>query len=211
MITKTEYTELERAYDFFNKRLFGGTLSPVLITLQRNPKARGYFSPDRFSHRRDKKHAHELALNPDVFEGRDDEDILSTLVHEMVHVWQQEHGTPPRRSYHDKQWAAKMKEVGLQPTTTGEPGGREVGQRVTHYIIPQGRFQIAARELLKTGYSLKWQSQVQTKESKAKAASKTKFTCPVCAQNAWAKPDARLICGTCYEEDDEIQEMQAAA
>jgi hypothetical protein len=28
------------------------------------------------------------------------------------------------------------------------------------------------------------------------------FTCPDCAQNAWAKPDALLICGACYEDGD---------
>jgi hypothetical protein len=33
-----------------------------------------------------------------------------------------------------------------------------------------------------------------------KAASKTKYTCPVCEMNAWAKPDAHLICGDCNEE-----------
>jgi hypothetical protein len=35
---------------------------------------------------------------------------------------------------------------------------------------------------------------------KKKAASKTKYTCPLCDLNAWAKPDARLICGDCSEE-----------
>ena len=34
---------------------------------------------------------------------------------------------------------------------------------------------------------------------KAKAASKTKYTCPACAANAWAKPETRLICGDCAE------------
>jgi hypothetical protein len=46
------------------------------------------------------------------------------------------HGIPPRRSYHDRQWAATMKEIGLRPSTTGEPGGKETGQSVTHYILP---------------------------------------------------------------------------
>jgi len=41
-----------------------------------------------------------------------------------------------------------------------------------------------------------------TSEAKAKKASKTKFTCPECGQNAWAKPDAALICGDCYDEDE---------
>jgi predicted SprT family Zn-dependent metalloprotease len=75
-------------------------------------------------------------MNPDSFTERTDEAIMSTLAHEMAHVWQQSHRTPPRRSYHDRQWAAKMKEIGLQPSTTGERGGKETGQSVTHYILP---------------------------------------------------------------------------
>ncbi len=58
----------------------------------------------------------------------------------MAHVWQQTYRKPPTKCYHDRQWALKMtmKEIGLQPTTTGEPGGKETGQSVTHYIMPQG-------------------------------------------------------------------------
>jgi hypothetical protein len=37
--------------------------------------------------------------------------------------------------------------------------------------------------------------------AKAKQANKTKYTCPECGQNAWAKPNALLICGACYEEN----------
>jgi len=34
---------------------------------------------------------------------------------------------------------------------------------------------------------------------KKKTASKTKYTCPGCGLNAWAKPEAPLVCGTCQE------------
>ena len=121
---------------------------------------------------------HELAMNPDSFTGRTDEEILSTLAHEMAHVWQQTHGTAPRRSYHDRQWAAKMKEIGLQPTDTGEPGGKETGQSVTHYIVPGGPYAAAYAKLKATGFQLHWQSAPAGHEAKAKKASKTKFTCP---------------------------------
>ena len=40
-----------------------------------------------------------------------------------------------------------------------------------------------------------------------KAASKTKYTCPTCGANAWAKPDTQLICGACYEQEEEITLM----
>jgi hypothetical protein len=92
VITLKEYQGFQRAYDFFNRELFGGSLPQVLVTLQRHANTRGYFSPERFSGRLTEAAVHELALNPDNFTGRTDEMILSTLVHEMCHVWQQTYG-----------------------------------------------------------------------------------------------------------------------
>ena len=86
-ITPVEYSGLQMAYDHFNVILFDGSLVDVFITYQRHAHSRGYFSPDRFSGRDDVSGRHELALNPDGFVGRTDEQICSTLVHEMVHVW----------------------------------------------------------------------------------------------------------------------------
>ena len=95
--------------------------------------------------------AHELALNPDVFTDRTDEEILSTLAHEMAHVWQQECGIPPRRCYHDKEFASKMKAIGLHPSDTGEPGGKETGQSMTHYIVAGGKYAAGLREAEEPG------------------------------------------------------------
>jgi SprT-like family len=100
--TQTEYQGFQRAYDFFNRELFSGSLPQVLVTLQRHARTYGYFSPERFSGRIAKTTVHELALNPDGFAGRTDAMILSTLVHEMCHVWQQTHGKAPRKGYHDR-------------------------------------------------------------------------------------------------------------
>jgi hypothetical protein len=201
-ITVTEYQAFQSAYDFFNWELFGGNLPQVLVTLQRHAKTYGYFSPQRFNGRIDKTAVHELALNPDGFAGRTDAMILSTLVHEMCHVWQQTHGKAPRKGYHDQQWAAKMKEVGLQPSSTGEEGGKETGQSVSHYIVPAGRYATAYAKLAAQGFQLHWQSAPPSGDGRAKKSSKTKFTCPECGQNAWAKPDALLLCGECFDEEE---------
>jgi len=208
-ITPAQYRAFQEAYDFFNADLFAGSLPHVLVTLQRHAKALGYFSPDRFTARTEKAAAHELAMNPDSFTGRSDEEILSTLAHEMAHVWQQSHGTPPRRCYHDQQWAAKMKEIGLRPSDTGQVGGKETGQSVSHYIIPGGAYAKAYAKLQARGLQLHWQSAPAGRQAKAKKASKTKFTCPDCGQNAWAKPDALLGCYACYEETEELVLMLA--
>jgi hypothetical protein len=200
VITLKEYQGFQRAYDFFNRELFTRSLPQVLVTLQRHANTRGYFSPERFNGRIERQTVHELALNPDNFTGRTDAMILSTLVHEMAHVWQQTYGEPSRRGYHNRQWADKMRGIGLQPTSTGEPGGMETGQSMTHYILPEGRYAKAYAKLAAAGFQLYWQSIPAV--GSAKKSSKTKFTCPDCGQNAWAKPGALLICGECYDEGE---------
>ena len=195
-ITRTEYSGFQSAFDFFNAELFDGSLPSLLITLQRRANSRGYFSPKRFAGRKALEEiVHELALNPEVFEARSDEEICSTLVHEMAHEWQEVFGKPSRGRYHNREWANKMEALGLMPSHDGEPGGRRTGQAVTHYIIKGGPFQKAYQKLAATGFELHWNSPRRSKERTA--SSKTKFTCPECAQNAWAKPDAALICGIC--------------
>jgi predicted SprT family Zn-dependent metalloprotease len=211
-ITEREYSTMQRAYEYFNAELFEDSLPHVLITYQRHAKAEGYFSFERFTARGEGGKAHELAMNPDVFSVREDRAILDTLVHEMAHVWQFEHGKPSRSGYHNKEWAKKMREIGLQPSDTGKIGGKETGQRMSDYIIPGGRFDVAFQKLAKSGFKLSWQSHpAGRKERKAKAASKTKYTCPDCDRNAWAKPGSLLICGECFAEDPEPTLMVAAS
>jgi len=198
-ITPVEYSGLQMAYDHFNEVLFGGTLVDVFITYQRHAHSRGHFSADRFSGRTAAFERHELALNPDYFIGRSDEEITSTLVHEMAHVWQQQHGKPPSRGYHDKQWAAKMKEVGLQPSNTGAVGGKETGQQMSHYVVPDGRFANAFAALAMTEWKLNLESAHRPGPDGGRK-SKTKFTCSNCGQNAWGKPDLAVTCTPCRME-----------
>ena len=56
--------------------------------------------------------------------------------------------------YHNKEWAAKMREIGLMPTDTGQPGGKDTGQKVTHFIEPGGRFEQACTAYLATGAAI---------------------------------------------------------
>ena len=90
-----------------------------------------------------------------------------------------------------------MKQIGLAPSSTGEPGGKETGQRVSHYIVPDGPYAQAYAQLEATGFLLHWQSKPDSGAARGKKASKTKYTCPVCGLNAWAKPAAALVCGDC--------------
>lgn len=199
--TPKTYNSLQHAYDFFNKALFAGELPPCLVTLQRQAKAYGYFAGERFGSLDGREKHDEIAMNPAHFAERSTEEILSTLAHEMAHLWQHHFGKPSRAGYHNKEWASKMLAIGLVPSDTGAEGGKQVGQKISHYILPCGLFEKAYLDLEKAGfdpfYLDLWGDEAQRKTRKAKAASKTKFTCPECQMNAWAKASAKLICGEC--------------
>jgi len=87
--------------------------------------------------------------------------------------------------------------VGLHPSHNGNRGGNIVGQRMTYYIIPDGPFAKACARLLATTPLALYADRAEDPAAKKKRASKTKYTCPDCEQNAWAKPGAKLVCGEC--------------
>jgi hypothetical protein len=203
--TALTYEGLNGAYDYFNVALFDNCLPRCLITLQRKSGSHGYWAGERFGTRDGAEKHDEIALNPATFKDRTVEDILSTLVHEQVHLWQAHFGKLPRRAYHDKQWAEKMIEIGLQPTDTGLPGGKITGQKMTHRIIEGGPFAQACTALLQKGWTLPYidlwgGNGEQAKVAAKKRASKTKFVCSCCGAAAWGKPTLKIVCGECDEE-----------
>jgi hypothetical protein len=216
--TKEAYNELQAAYDWFNAQLFNGDLPPCLITLQRKTeRVRGYFSPRRFD-KASGEHTDELAMNPMHFRRRSVQETLSTLVHEMVHVWQHHRGKSGRGGYHNKEWGAKMKAVGLYPSNTGQPGGKETGDQMTHYIIEGGVFQATLATLLKKGFQITWAEWMPEpksisapgvdgncdddieKPSPSDKSNRVKYVCGQCSAKAWGKPKLLLVCGKCRVE-----------
>jgi len=149
------YDELQQAFDFFKSELFGGELPDCLLTLVREKNTYGYCSYRRFG-RRSGEQVDELAMNPAYFASRTVRDTLSTLVHEMVHVWQRQYGKPGRGRYHNVEWGDKMETLGLMPSNTGQPGGKRTGDQMTHYIIKGGAFDLACSELLTAEFTLSW-------------------------------------------------------
>lgn len=140
--------------------------------------------------------AHEIALNPDTFEDRTDAEILSTLAHEMAHLWQAVFGKPSRNGYHNAEWAARMKAIGLVPYNVNQPD-KETGQKCSHTIKPGGAFEHVAGALLASGFRLTWEgwSGPVMEGTTTPNRNKTPYTCPGCGARIWGKPGLNLICG----------------
>lgn len=66
------------------------------------------------------------------------------------------------------------------------------------YVEPGGAFEAVFAELVESGFVIPWISKDTTPPPKeSKPSSKTKFTCPGCASNAWGKPELRIYCSDC--------------
>jgi hypothetical protein len=90
-----------------------------------------------------------------------------------------------------------MKAIGLQPSSTGMVGGKETGQRMLDYVLPDGPFSTTFAALAASGWRLNLQSTPRPGAQGNPSTSKTKFSCPGCGQNAWGKPDLAIACIPC--------------
>ncbi|MBF0379850.1 MAG: SprT-like domain-containing protein [Magnetococcales bacterium] len=192
----------QAAFDYFNKKLFEGKLPPVILNFSRSgAKTAAFFAPGRWENGNQKKNERkevldEISLNPKWL-GRTEEEVFSSLVHEMVHHWQFAFKTPPRKAYHNKEWAEKMLEVGLRPDNGR---GGMTGTKVGHHIETDGAFQKAFAKLPQS-YRLPWrvfiEGFVEPPKQPRKSGKRTKYTCPGCGLNIWGKEDLAVICKDC--------------
>lgn len=211
--------ELQYAFGYFNDALWGGRVPQPILTYTRKANCRGYFAPDRFQSV-DGLVVSEVALNAAYLAVRTDRESMGTLVHEGAHAWR--HYLGPLNSkggrgsggYHDTVWAKEMLRIGLIPSSTGAPGGKPTGYRVSHYIEEGGLFDRTCAALLETDFRISWSDRIVRPNAvdgegssggatveidKTAKRDRIKFTCSEkqCGLNAWAKPSALLICGSC--------------
>jgi len=218
--TLEQMTAYQQAFDYFNQELFGNHLPQVILNFSRSGSHTiAFYAPKRWQQeetRVDQQALDEISLNPKYL-GMSMEEIMSSLVHEMVHLWQFAFGNPSRRSYHNKEWAMKMKEVGLQPY---DGTGKETGQNVSHKIIEDGLFQ-KVFQTMPESHSLPWRVFIEgdgerggkkatgegkqlgkepTSQPKSKSGKRLKYSCPSCETNIWGKEGLRIGCIDCEEE-----------
>ena len=200
--TRVHYAMLSGAFTAINDELFSGRLPFALITnARKNSRTAGYFRAETWvkpsdEARKDTKD--EIAINGEHFAEVGPKGVLAMMCHEMTHQWQHHYGTTPRAGYHDRQWSDRMLRLGLQTTTTGKPGGKTTGQRMSQMIIPGAAFEALANRL--TGPPLHWTYEYakdpdpQKPTPPRKAVSKLRYTCPTCGTNIWGKPGLIVMC-----------------
>lgn len=210
-------------FDFLNDTLFNGDLQRPMLCLTRNHQIiGGYFSPERWEDSEGNK-LHELSINANHMANKDTIYLINVLAHEMVHLWQHQEGTPGREGYHNKEYATKAREIGLQ--TIDSKTGKDVGDSITTEILHDSPLALCIADIPddalfpwyaltlnlgdgggggegeggdeKDGEGEQGAPQPQPQGHQPRRGKRSRYTCPLCSLNCWAKPGARFICGVC--------------
>lgn len=113
MLSK-ETLKLETAYDIFNDRYFDGALPKVIITIQSSRGAYGHCTTYK-AWASGNEMRYELNLGAEYL-NRPIENVLATLMHEMVHIYCMENGLKDTRNmgrYHNKIFKTEAEKRGL--------------------------------------------------------------------------------------------------
>lgn len=187
------HDDLQRIISHLNYRLFNDELPECLLSLRAGLRTAVCLSPQSLA-QRNVHSSPALLFKPSEFKPQPTLEWLATLTKSLVDLWQYYFGRPGRRGYHNREWANKMKSIGLQSSHSGKEGGRETGETMRFYRISGGLFERSAREIQKDGLTLRWQGSLHNEPS-AKNGKRIKYQCPICMSNAWAKADFHLVCG----------------
>jgi hypothetical protein len=102
------------AHDAYNRQFFGGVLRAVPIRVSRRMRRKlGHYSPATDGL------PPEIAISRQHIRRESWEDVLHTLLHEMVHQWQDEQGFPLA---HDQRFREMAKAVGADPRAVRKEG-----------------------------------------------------------------------------------------
>lgn len=126
--------ELERFFKYFNKKLYRGSLPVPIITIQSAGRRRylGWFCADIWRHR--KNEVPEINITAEEL-NRKPEEILETLLHEMVHLdnWKHDIVDCSTNQYHNKNFKRGCEEIKLVCEKHSNPG---IGWGYT-YLSPE--------------------------------------------------------------------------
>ena len=198
---KPVISELESLFSTFNKALFEGKLEQPVITVSPDNTRGAYGWCTGWKAWQDGTKEggfYEINLCAEYL-NRPFEETCSTLIHEMVHLWNLQEGvqdTSRSGTYHNKNFKIAAEAHGLIVEKSAKYGFS------TTTLAPAILTFIQAME--KTGFSLVRPRPLGLKGAKAKQSSR-KYVCPGCGAIIRATKEVHVICGDCeltFEEQE---------
>ena len=189
-------TELKNIYDNLNRDYYEDKLPEVVITIQSSPKGKayGWYAKDRWGIETDKEKAFDEINISAEYLSRPIENIVSTLQHEMVHLYcamNDIKDTSNNNVYHNKKFKEEAENRGLSIEKA-----QTIGYSVT---TPTEEFIEYIKGLNVTDDAFKFFRKMPMGKEKVKKTAKktTKYTCPCCEVSVRGEPDLEIECKKC--------------
>lgn len=192
----TDTKRLEDAYGVFNREYFNGELPMVMITIQSSLKAYGHCTTKKIWASGSDRY-YELNLSAEYL-SRPIENVLATLVHEMVHIYCMETGikdTSNNGRYHNKRFKteAEMRDLKIAYAPTIGWSVTEPTEVFIRNVKNWGLYD--ACENYRLG-ALQTDSSEGTDKPRKKTSTR-KYYCPVCGNSVRATKDVNILCMDC--------------
>ena len=185
--------ELKKAFDYYNEKLFSGKLEDCYITIQKSRHWSGYFKPKSHVMRDGETKCHTICIESTSFFDRDERAVASTLVHEMMHLWQYQYGKYPKTPTHNKEFIKKLEFLGFKAVKLDK-----TGRKMTQEVKEGGLFARANEDFK---MELDWTEVMQEKKP-VRGKNKTPYKCTECNYTVYGKEGLAITCIDCDTQLD---------
>ncbi len=196
---------LNKIFDLLNEAFFEDALSRPTITIQSTPKAYGHFSLREDTWISKTGATHEINIGAGTL-ARPIENVCATLLHEMCHYWNYEHGVQDCSrggTYHNKRFKEAAEARGLVITHSERYGWShtEPGDALLDFVLKYGLTDILINRNEYSGFQIPGtgtHSGTQTPTPPTRKPSSTrKYICPQCGMSVRATRAVNIGCLDC--------------
>lgn len=209
-ITKTSRLagQLEKLFRMLNDDMFGGQLETPIITIQSTPRAYGHYSVSKIWTVNGEEQKHEINIGAGTLD-RDLEYTVGTLLHEMVHMYDDTvlnvQDCSRGGTYHNKQFKATAEAVGLIVTKSDKYGWAHTApsDALIEWILDHDIEEIRINRNEPTGIRVVGGNTAAsgglTPIGNNLNSHSRKYLCPCCGNSVRATKQVNVICGDCIE------------
>ena len=195
---------LEKLFRTLNERYFDNTIEEPIITIQSTPRAYGHVTVSKAWHKANGDERHELNIAAGTLD-RPIEEIVSTLLHEMVHLMNLQNGVQDCSrggTYHNRKFKAAAEACDLHIDYDERIGWSVTSptEALIDFIIEEGWEDICmSREdgCISRTPGRGSPDRTPTTPTTPKKSSTRKYICPGCKMSVRATREVNIICGDC--------------
>ena len=196
---------LNKIFDLLNKAFFEGALSRPTITIQSTPRAYGHFSLKEDTWISKIGGTHEINIGAGTL-ARPIEDVVATLLHEMVHYHNFVCGVQDcsrGNTYHNRKFKEAAEAHGLVVERSERYGWSRTSpsEALLDFVLDNGLTDILLNRNEGSGFQMTGTgAHSGSAFGTTKTSSTRKYICPCCGMSIRATKEVRIACMDCDEQ-----------